>query len=332
MHRIEHNLALRKSWFEARKLRIGIPPITEQLPTLIVNKRALFPYGYNPSIIRHDGRVLMAYRYHRDGSAASSLAVAELSGDCTKVLSNTPIDLVSGSFEDPRLFGYGGAIGMSYVVSDVPKLPTTSVVRWGILREGKPWKVEGQWLPNYGKNDGTAMEKNWVFYEEEGQLKAIYQSSPEVEIIEVQENITKRSIRPRVSDVHEGDMVNNSIRWKYGGFKGGTTPFKMSDGRTMRFFHSRLDNEPRPIQWRYYVGAMILDESGNITAVSKKPILRGSEYDDLATTEAASCVHHKKNVVFPAGAIAVAGGWMLSVGINDSSCGLVKVEEKDLNL
>jgi predicted GH43/DUF377 family glycosyl hydrolase len=106
----------------------------------------------------------------------------------------------------------------------------------------------------------------------------------------------------------------------------------MSDGRAFRFFHSRLDNDSNPIYWRYYVGACTVDSEGNITSVSRKPILIGSEHDEMATTEIASCSHHKVRVVFPLGVIEKDGGWILSVGLNDSACGLVTITEENLNL
>lgn len=172
----------------------------------------------------------------------------------------------------------------------------------------------------HGKNDNTAMEKNWVFYEQEGTLRVIYRSSPDVELLAVDQE--------RVLDV---DTKSHSVWWKWGQFKGGTKPFKLSDGRTIRFFHSRLDNEPRPMQWRYYVGAAVID-NGNIVAVSKRPILKGSEHDDMGATDKASCSHYKPNVVFPTGAIQRDNKFYLSVGINDALCGVVMIEEKDLNL
>lgn len=343
MHRIEYNLKLRQEWFAARKLRMGAPPISEQLPTVILNRRALFPYGYNPSIIRWKNRILVAYRYHPNGAGASKLAMAELDNQA-RVIANMAIDLPAGSVEDPRLFTYADNLCISYVVSNMPSTNPKCQVRWGILREGKPWTVEGQWLPAYGKNDGTGMEKNWVFYEEEGQVKAIYKSSPQVEIIGINEaSVHAHHVsRHRESTGSDSEASNDdagsghthpiSDRWKWGSIRGGTPPMKLPDGRRFRFFHSRLDNDARPTWWRYYVGACLLDDAGNITAVSKKPILVGSEHDDMAVTERASCTHHKPRVVFPLGAIALDGAWLLSVGINDSACGLVTVKEENLDL
>lgn len=319
MHRLNHNLELRKQWFAKRNIRVGVPPIREQLPTAIVNKHALFPYGYNPSIIQWKGRILMAYRYHPNGAGASKLAMAELDSEL-RVTTNIPIDIPLGATEDPRLFTYGDNLCISYVVSTMPNRNPTCVIRWGVLKEGKTWTVEGQWLINYGKNDNTSMEKNWVFHEEEGALKVIYQTCPVTEKLSVDQE-----------KVMAVDRKNQLARWKWGGIRGGTVPLRLSNGRQFRFFHSRLDNEPVPTRWRYYVGAMLLDGEGNIQAVSRRPILKGSEYDDLAVTEAASCSHRKMNVVFPLGVMKREDHWLLSVGINDCQCGLVTVKEENLN-
>jgi hypothetical protein len=56
-----------------------------------------------------------------------------------------------------------------------------------------------------------------------------------------------------------------------------------------------------------------------------KPLLIGSEEDNTTSIERSSCTHRKPNVVFPGGAIECEGGWIVSVGINDCCCALVKI-------
>jgi hypothetical protein len=67
-------------------------------------------------------------------------------------------------------------------------------------------------------------------------------------------------------------------------------------------------------------------------AISKEPVLRGSEDDHLSMQERASILHFKSKVAFPGGAVANEGGWLLAIGANDCACVLVKVSEKDLKL
>lgn len=88
-----------------------------------------------------------------------------------------------------------------------------------------------------------------------------------------------------------------------------------------------------------------------IKAISKEPILKGSEEDDLPPLTRAACAHYKQKVIFPIGAITkttriynlnnvilpdnqpmFVDSWILSVGTNDSGVSLVKIEPKDLKL
>ena len=77
------------------------------------------------------------------------------------------------------------------------------------------------------------------------------------------------------------------------------------------------------------MGAMLIKAGKEFEtlAVSKRPILRGSEIGGDT-----SRFHFKPNVVIPYGAIEHEGGWLVSVGVNDSQCLLVKIKEKDLQL
>jgi hypothetical protein len=126
----------------------------------------------------------------------------------------------------------------------------------------------------------------------------------------------------------EGHEMKPLPHWAWGLVKGGTPEFPNG----VRFFHSTLDNEKNPhgvnnYSRRYYIGAM----KGEI--LSAKPIIFGSEDDDLTSTERAGCRHFKSNVVFVSGGILNPdGSLVLSVGVNDSSCLLVRVRPDQLNL
>lgn len=315
LDRVAHNSTLYAAFMRARGVESMFPPIHRQLPGFTVNRHSLRKNGYNPSILRSGNRTLMAYRYHPANGPQTKLAVAELDS-MYRVTADRDIDVAGASVEDPRLFTYRGETWISYTVSSGPVGAWKCVVRYGKLVEsGSGWKVEGQFLLPFGKNDETGMEKNWVFFEHEGQLKVIY------------DNGTVLTVRDNA--VVQTDHVMPA-RWKWGSIKGGSAPLRFRDG-WIRFFHSRLDTEPRPVVWRYFVGAMICDPF-EATKISERPILRGSEVDAIDAEERREIFHHKQNVVFPGGAIEIDGGWLLSVGVNDCSCALVKITEKDLQL
>jgi predicted GH43/DUF377 family glycosyl hydrolase len=67
-----------------------------------------------------------------------------------------------------------------------------------------------------------------------------------------------------------------------------------------------------------------------VLATSSRPICYGSETDAIKVRERPT--HWKPNVVFPGGAVAVDGGWLVSVGVNDSACEILKITAKDLHL
>lgn len=69
-----------------------------------------------------------------------------------------------------------------------------------------------------------------------------------------------------------------------------------------------------------------------VTKISKRPIVTASEVCDLMPMDRDNILSYKANVVFPAGCIETKDGWVVSVGVNDSSCLLLKVTANDLHL
>jgi predicted GH43/DUF377 family glycosyl hydrolase len=122
-------------------------------------------------------------------------------------------------------------------------------------------------------------------------------------------------------------------RWPYGHVRGGTAPL-LFEGNLIRFFHSGLDNEYGQFYRRYFLGAYITrpDPPFEVLAVSCKPVVYGSEIDRLKRAQWEACPQYKRQVVFPGGAVAVDGGWLVSVGVNDSACEILKITPKDLHL
>ena len=109
------------------------------------------------------------------------------------------------------------------------------------------------------------------------------------------------------------------------------------DGKLLRFFHSTLDNEfafpNRMVGYRrYFLGACLMDPTPpfQTVAVSRKPIVYGSEICGAPVPP--GVVNLNSRVVFPGGAIARDGYWVVAVGVNDYHCALLKITPKELNL
>lgn len=317
--RIRHNETLSSKWMAERNIKYSVPPLSEQCQLWRINGKALKPFGYNPSITRFNGKLLLAYRWHSEKNHSTSLALAELDEQFS-VLRNSDIIATGGnSVEDPRWFHFQGKLGLSYVDSKWPER-FCSQIRYGFFDFDT--KIVDGIAPKYGKNDGqgTNSEKNWLFFSDEGKvLCGIYESWPKQKLFWISDKGVANDIE-----------IQPGITWPWGQLKGGAILDK--GDYFLRFFHSRLDNEPPPYYGRYYVGAMLMEKVWpfKVVKISKKPILTGSELNEGSDQQ--SCAHWKANVVFPAGAIDYKEGWLVSVGINDSQCGLAYLTEKQLNL
>lgn len=317
---VQNNQKLYNAFMAQHGIQAMFPKVSEQVECVHVNRKALYPWGYNCSLTRWKDGYLLAYRHHGEKNLRTQLAIATLDQHFN-VTNNRPVEMDSGfSFEDPRFFMHQQALHMSFVKSVWPVMPPNCMMQYARLVEGQKWMVENLKQDDFQKNDGSGLQKNWLYFEHRGELFCIYESSPKQTVFKVSEQI---------------DTVweTNRPHWRWGDVKGGTVPVPY-EGKLLRFFHSTLDNEPYPYRRRYYIGAMLMEPEPPFTVlrVSIEPIIRGSELDDLDDDSRRSCVHFKPKVCFPCGLVETDGAWLLSMGINDSSCVIAKIKPENLKL
>ena len=314
--RLKHNRDLAAAYIASSGILSRYPKISDQIECLPLQTEKLVPNGYNPTIMDADGSLCMCYRYH-EGSPATKLACARFN-EKGEVESwwYLPID-VPGSVEDPKFFMREAVAHLSFVQSNYPT-GMKAIVKFGVFAVTRAEQIV---QPKIGQNDFSACEKNWLFWEQLGTLFCLYRCSPTHKIFQIE------------ADRGIPLTETPAPRWPYGEIRGGTPPVQY-EGKLLRFFHSRLKNELNPPHFRYYVGAYLMEPSPPfaVVRVSRKPILYGSEIDDLKVEQRKACVHWKANVVFPGGAVARDGYWLLSVGVNDSACVIAKVKPETLNL
>jgi len=315
---VAHNAALLKTFLDERGIKSQWPPVTEQAESWVIQN---LPAGaYNPSLVRFRSRLVMAFRHHPvEGNARTIIGIAEL-GEDLKVISVETPDLNEEdhlSLEDPRLFVFKGELWMNYVVSTWPNFPSSQSKN---IKLSKPdhWRVSDKddyWLP-----DRQTMEKNHLVFVHDEVLHLVWKSNLR------DDDDTVNQIIYTPSDKRE--MKSVAPTWPYGEMHGGTSPLPY-DGKLISFFHSKIMNDMPPTPWRYFVGCVLRRAIPpfDIQAVSKRPILIGSEVGGDETRK-----HYKRNVVFPAGCVEHEGSFILSVGVNDSQCALVKLGAKDLHL
>jgi predicted GH43/DUF377 family glycosyl hydrolase len=316
--RIARNKSALEKYLAENKIESLWPSIENQLFTIPV--KGLPIAAYNPSIIRFRGKLLMLYRFHED-TLKTKLGIAELDENFS-VVSTETLNLDEDetlSLEDGRLYIWKGELWMSYVLSTSPNFPSSQMK---ICKLYKPdhWRQsdrEQYWLP-----DRQTIEKNHVPIIFDDVFNIIYRSN------QPQEGDLSDLSQIIYSPFEKREMKTPALRWAYGEVRGGTVPLPY-DGKLISFFHSPLDNFPPPNQRNYFVGCVIrkAEPPFQMLAISKRPILRGSMVGGDKTW-----FHFKPQVCIPYGAIEHEGGWLISVGQNDSAALLVKIQPKDLKL
>lgn len=306
-----HNRALLDRVMRETRTFSRYPRVSEQVECLPLETHKLFAGAYNPSI---NANGLMVYRFHRT-KLATKLAAAQL-GDNGAVLSNRELETTGKTVDDPKLFTHCGIDYMSWVEADWDDKDYSHtircVVKFGVFDGAKVEKIQ---QPAFRGNDWSGMCKNLVFFSHSDRLFCVFSCHPDHLVYEWNPTFTKFS--------------TPGPTWAYGEIRGGTAPLPY-EGKLLRFFHSRLDNEWFGARHRYYVGAMLLNPESpfEVVRVSRKPIIYASEIGAASKKDFPS---FKPNVVFPGGAIERDGGWTLALGINDCECALAKITPGQLN-
>lgn len=287
------------------------PSVTEQVSAEWVDARLLkpSPRSYNASTCCIHGKVWMAYRSHRmDKGGKCGIAICELD-DLTPQKSQW-LDLGGATgfehHEDPRLFVFNEKLHVSFSETTFPQgRPYISVQKYARLeRANGGWKVAEVFRPRYGRNYSDEMEKNWMFFEHDGQLHAIYSAAPHV-VIELR-----------------GDQVVKEHRtapltWPWGEIRGGSPPVPYGLDHYITFFHSSTP-ATEGVWRRYWMGAYVFEAKApfRVTQISPRPIAGGSERDNHGH-DPRSPNSWKPFVVFPGGAIKTPNGWDVAMGVND---------------
>jgi SAM-dependent methyltransferase len=166
--------------------------------------------GYNPSGLSFKGEEMIAYRYD-----------PERSGGNSKVFVNNKF--VLNNAEDPRLFIHNSRLHVAYV-HNPDGIMGHVIQRYALLTDDL--KVERIYQPEYG----AAPEKNWLFFECDSRLYAVYAVSPHT-VIEIDGN--------EVKQVYKSSDFSNL--WSYGKLHGGANPVLTGD-RFYALAHSSISN------------------------------------------------------------------------------------------
>jgi predicted GH43/DUF377 family glycosyl hydrolase len=282
---------------------------------LLAPKRTYFHFpagAYNASMLGD----MFTWRFHPNGGWETRLAGSLANGKQKPIL--LPKSLDAYSHEDARLFEHNGKTHISYTLSrlDGPERKmryARSVVGYGELTCGKTsWRVTEHKQVKYGKNDWSDMEKNHVFWSQDGKLYCLYGAVPEQTVLEVE------------GDTVVAEHKSPTPTWNFGRIRGDVIlPY---DGKLLRIFHSRIDFPMR--KFRYHIGAAYLSATApfQTLSVTKAPIFSGDEVRPKT-------LHNSKhNVVFTCGAEITGGDIVLPVSFNDDQTLITRIPIKSLGL
>lgn len=282
------------------------------VPTLRLFKTA-HEYGYNPSIIEHGNKSLISYRHHPDPKSwRTELAMTD--GVQTWKIEVPRFN--DHSLEDMRLFEFQGKLHGGFTIARSADGFFKCVCAYGeLVFGGQSWSVLNPIMPKYGRNDFSAMEKNFCFWEHSGKLYCTYQNAPEHIVLELDgARVVKEYKTP-------------SPKCDYGIPRGGTQQFS-HNGQLLRFCHAFQKNEKSDQYWTYHLMVSLIEPQPpfTITKFSSAPILTGTEQYFHGWPR------WKPRCLLPYGAVRNGDGFTVSCGINDSACATVNLTSKDLNL
>lgn len=276
--------------------------------------------SYNPSIIRHQGRLLLSYRHHDREDWRTNLGIAELSGSFSVGLVKPikpPDELKDNSFEDGRFFIHRNALWISFTVSQWPATEFRSIVAISTLTETPThWEMSKPTIPHYGRNDFTAIEKNFIFISRGATLWCIYR-------VIGNDQIVLQLDGARVEEVFKA----KALPWPKAEIHGGAI-CEGPNGNLYHFFNSHTSHKDRQLD-RYFVGCAELSGLApfDMLRISSTPILTGVEGACLDGNP-----RYKNNVVFVCGAIYENGQFLISHGFNDAQCRIARFSEAQLKL
>ena len=273
---------------------------TEGVTPLSVKRLRLHhPHAFNASIIRYNGKLLLAYR---EAQHKSRLFIAELDESYKPIrVTRLQIDHPRCSIgqEDPRLFIHRGTLHMMFVGVD-PFKEHPYGIRANVMycRLSDDYKVQGVWYPVY--RERSVWEKNWAFFSHDERLYCVYSIKPHT-VFEIEED--------RIVHIYQTETPQP---WNGGHLRGGAAPVRVGDSY-YHWFHGRVGAGTGTI---YNTGLYAFDARPTfaIKSMTREPLQWADPGSRVGATAA---------VVFVCGAIHEQGRWTVSQGVHDRGVEIV---------
>lgn len=197
--------------------------------------------------------------------------------------------------EDPRLFWHKGKPHVWYIGwnGNRSKHWHKANVLFARLNP-ETLAVEDKFFPQIPGR--TSWEKNHAYFDHNGELHCVYDTSP-----------THKVFRVECNQVLETYETPTAVNWRYGFIRGGASPV-LHDGEYYHFFHGMIERgeEKRRL---YTVGVACFEAKPpfRVTRITHEPL-------EIAPDNPGGSIE----VLFPGGAAFVDGRWVVSCGMHDT--------------
>jgi|GEM_PF-4467253 len=256
--------------------------------------------GFNPGMVEHRGTLWFAPRNHERLYLYALDAGTFQPQARTAPPLNLSHPLATNGHEDARLFVHGGELHAGFV---------------GIKSGKKRHELRiSQLYANLTTGEVVApsfpgvqpVEKNWGWFEHDGELYAVYSISPHVVV--------------RLRD-GERFATANQLPWSGGYLRGGAPPVRVGD-RYVCWFHGATEEKSGRV---YNVGVYEFEAAPpfRVLRQSPAPLLWASGEDAVEDGS--------KRVVFPCGAVLRGGEWLVSSGSADAMCEVMRWRADDVS-
>ena len=326
------------------------------LPTaaLLPNPWQSGPWGddfavYNPAIVQHRGRLLMAYRvdFGRGRGMQRKIGLCELDATFTPVPDSVRplsdrIESCNPYHYDPRFLLYQDRLFIHYNNNTQSRPNQIFLIELDSdtlapRTPARPLRLAGP---------RQAVEKNWMLFEHAGDLLAVYQIAPHTILRLDLAGTGAVECHP----FYTTDWDVSAYADRFGAPRGGTPPVRQGQ-IYLSFFHSRYPISPlrgllriwpdsaenrlpryvaaierrqrRPLdQMRYVAGVYAFDAAPPFRPrrMAESPILR-PEAEAPYTRRRRRRNPSADGIVYPCGALPWADGrWLVSYGVHDERC------------
>ena len=281
---------------------LPVPQVPPRLRTTRIDPEKLIRgqsnAAFNGGMIRYKGRLLLAYRTSWADALCHIAEIAE-DGNYTPT-NNVTLHALRGhphatfGREDPRLFVFRNRLHISFTALDNWQGPTRVLY----ARLSDNLEVEEIFSPRYEFTNGW--EKNWTFFEWQGELMCVYWPGPNHIVLHIHQN--------RAYPFSETAWT---LPWNGGShMAGGASPVLIGD-KYYHWFHGRHGGWDNGI---YTQGVYTFEARPPFRPIACSP-------DPLLKGDPAWKLPHQRGtepaVVFPAGAFVENGRWIVTRGTQD---------------